>query len=141
MKRFGLKLLVFVLCALPAQMALGFEYYYTPEFNKIPRLTIVEPLSEGAVAWLASGDFQFRSLQHETNAVLTAAPDLRAASPLAESRSERMGFRAYAAVIDSSASSDRPAGVNYRRAQNRQRHFKQLCRWRPVFPAVRKMLG
>jgi hypothetical protein len=141
MKRFGLKLLVLAMCALLAQTALAFECFYAPAINKILNLTIVEPLPDDGVSWLATGGLQFRNSQEQVNALLSAAPDLRPASPFAESRSDRMGFHAFAVVGDTSVSPERATKMNYRRQQNRERHFKQFRRWRPLPPAVWKMLG
>ena len=141
MKRFGLKLLALATCALLAQTALAFECFYAPAFNKIPNWVIVEPLPDDGLSWLATGGFQFRDSQQQANALLSAAPDLRPASAFAKSRSDRMGFHASAVVGDTSVSPERATKMNYRRQQNRERHFKQFRQWRPMPPAVREMLG
>lgn len=137
MKRFGLKWLVMALCALLVPTALAFECFYAPAFNKIPNLTIVEPLPDDGFSRLATGGFQLRNSQEQVNTLLSAAPDLRPASPFAESRSDRMGFHAFAVVGDTSVSPERSRSVDCRRQQNRERHFKQFRHWRPMPPAVR----
>ena len=142
MKRFGVKLLAVLLCALPAQTARAFDYFYTPTFNKIPILTIVEPPPGETALRNVAGDLQLGVFPGGTEAVISDASVIRPTNSSAQSRSKQFGFSGFAVLNDTSVLPERSFRAAYRRQPNKDRRFKQFERWRPLLATVaRRTLG
>ena len=135
MKGFGVKLLAVLLCALPAQTAWAFEYFYTPTFNKVPNLTIVGWLPADAGLRPVAGDLQFGVFQGRAEVSLSTPSAVRAANSSGQSRPKHSGFPGSAVLNDTSIPREQSFRTVHRRQQNKDCHLKQFARWRPL-PAL-----